>query len=126
MIRVTILLLCALGAYASAVMYRKALRASRGQLAEPSVVESPRARAVGGLSNAAIGLVYYAAIAVCVAFLSVPAVWTAALAASLAAALFSVYLAYSLTFVTRMPCVYCWTGHAINLALPVLLLLART
>ncbi len=125
MIRVTILLLCALGAYASAFMYRKALRASRGELSEPSVVETPRARAVGGVSNAAIGLLYYVAVAACVAFLSVPAVWAAVFTASLAAAAFSAYLAYSLTFVTRMPCAYCWTGHAVNLTLPVLLLFGR-
>jgi uncharacterized membrane protein len=26
----------------------------------------------------------------------------------------SAVLAYSLLFVTRMPCTYCWTSHAIN------------
>jgi uncharacterized membrane protein len=125
MIRIGILLLCAVGLYASAFMYRKSLRAARGTLREPSVVQSPRARAAGRVPNAAIGLLYYAALAVCTAFLSVPLVWWAALAASLLAAAFSLYLAYSLWFVTRMPCVYCWTSHAINVALPVLLLFAR-
>ena len=124
MIRVGILLLCAIGIYASAFMYHKSLRAARGALPEASVVQSPRARAAG-IPNAAIGLLYYAALALCVAFLSVPLVWAAALAASLGAAAFSLYLAYSLLFVTRMPCVYCWTGHAVNAALPVLLLFAR-
>jgi uncharacterized membrane protein len=125
MIRIGILLLCAVGLYASAFMYRKSLRAARGALWEPSVVESPRARAAGGVPNAAIGLLYYAALAVSAAFLSVPLVWAAALAASLLAAAFSLYLGYSLLFVTRMPCIYCWTSHAINVALPILLLFAR-
>jgi uncharacterized membrane protein len=41
------------------------------------------------------------------------------------AAVSSAYLAYSLAFVTRMPCTYCWSAHAINLALPIVLFLAR-
>jgi hypothetical protein len=32
-----------------------------------------------------------------------------------------VVLAYSLLFVTRMPCVYCWTSHVVNWALAVAL-----
>jgi uncharacterized membrane protein len=125
MIRIGILLLCAVGLYASAFMYRKSQRAARGALSEPSVVESPRARAAGGVPNAAIGLLYYAGLAAATAFLSIPLVWAGALAASLLAAAFSLYLAYSLLFVTRMPCVYCWTSHAANIALPILLLVAR-
>lgn len=125
MIDGTILLLCAVGLYASGFMFGKSLRARRGQLSEPSVVETPRARVVGGVPNAALGLAYYAALAIGVAFLHVPGVWVAAFAASLAAALLSVYLAYSLLFVTRMPCPYCWTLHAVNAALVVALLFAR-
>jgi uncharacterized membrane protein len=122
MIGVTMLLLCAAGFYASAFMYRKSDRAARGQLAEPSVVQSERAKVVRGLPNAAIGLVYYGALAAAVPFLHVGVVWACALAASLAAAAMSLYLAYSLLFVTRMPCVYCWTAHAVNVALAIALL----
>ena len=55
----------------------------------------------------------------------VPGVWLAALGASLFAAGFSLYLAYSLLFVTRMPCLYCWTSHAVNWLLPLLIFGAR-
>jgi uncharacterized membrane protein len=120
-IRVTMLVLCGIGLYASAFMARKAGRAARGELTEPSVVATPRARAVGGVSNAAIGLAYYAALAATVPFLQFPLVWDGATLAALAAAAFSGYLAYSLLFVTRMPCVYCWTSHAVNWLLVVLL-----
>ncbi len=118
----TVLLLCAAGVYASAFMARKAGRAARGALSEPSVVETPRARLFGGVSNAAIGLVYYLALAAALPFLDRPLVWGAAFAAALAAAAMSVYLAYSLLFVTRRPCAFCWTSHAINWALVVLLI----
>ncbi|HMD02409.1 MAG TPA: vitamin K epoxide reductase family protein, partial [Candidatus Baltobacteraceae bacterium] len=121
----TIVLLCGVGLYASAFMYRKALRAEREGLDEPSVVETPRARVLGGVPNAVIGILYYVAIAASVPFFGSATVWGAAFLASLAAAGFSLYLAYSLLVVTRMPCVYCWTSHAINWALPVLLLIAR-
>ena len=86
---------------------------------------SPRAQAVGGLPNSAFGLAYYAALAVTIPLMGYPEAWLAAFAASLAAAAFSLYLAYSLLFVTRMPCVYCWSSHAINWLLPVLVLEAR-
>ncbi len=122
---VTILLLCGVGLYASAVMTRKALRASREGLAEPSVVQTTRARVLGGTPNAALGLAYYAALACATPLFALPSVWWPSLVAACAAAAFSVYLAYSLLFVTRMPCVYCWTSHAINWTLPVLVLLAR-
>jgi uncharacterized membrane protein len=106
-------------------MARKAERAKQGQLAEPSVVQSPRARLVGGVSNAAIGLVYYVALALSLPFLGRPLIWDAALVAALAAAAMSIYLAYSLLFVTRRPCAYCWTSHAVNWLLVVLLLAGR-
>jgi uncharacterized membrane protein len=125
MIRGTIFLLCAVGVYASAFMYRKSVRASRGHLAEPSVVETPRARVVAGMPNSLLGLAYYAAVALSLPFLNAVPVWRLAFTASIAAAALSAYLAYSLLFVTRMPCTYCWTSHAVNAALPFLLLLAR-
>ena len=91
---VTTLLLCAVGLYASAFMARKAARDARGELTEPSVVQRPAARAIGGMT------------------------------AGLLAAAMSLYLAYSLLFVTRMPCPYCWTSHVANWALAVLVFLA--
>jgi uncharacterized membrane protein len=124
-IRVTIVVLCVIGLYVSAYMAWKARRASRGELDEPSVVQTSRARAIGGVPNALLGLGYYAALACSVPFLSHDAVWWAALAAAAAAAAFSAYLAYSLLFVTRMPCVYCWTSHVVNFSLILLVALAR-
>lgn len=121
----TILLLCGVGLYASAFMTRKAARGARGELSEPSVVLSDRARSFGGTPNAAIGLVYYAALALATLWFGVPLVWGASLAAALGAAAFSVYLAYSLLFITRMPCVYCWTSHAVNWMLLALVFAAR-
>ncbi|GAC1302982.1 MAG: hypothetical protein NVS2B3_02740 [Vulcanimicrobiaceae bacterium] len=121
----TILLLCGVGLYASAFMTRKAARAARGELVEPSVVESPRARSLGGTSNATIGCAYYAALAIAAGLFPVPFVWTLSFSAALCAAAFSLYLAYSLLFVTRMPCAYCWTSHVVNWTLVALVFLAR-
>jgi uncharacterized membrane protein len=126
-LRAIITVLCGVGLYASLFMLRKGVAASRGELAEPSVVQTPRARLLGGVPNALLGAVYYPALAV--------AIWLATTRLSLAlvavpvfaAAAVSVVLAYSLLRITRMPCVYCWTSHAINwtLALCVALLLAQ-
>lgn len=124
-VRFTVLLLCGVGLYASALMLRKARRAARGELDEPSVVQTPRASVLGGTPNAAVGLAYYGALAVATLLFSWPPAWWAGWLASLGAAAFSAYLAYSLLFVTRMPCVYCWTSHLVNWALPVLIFLAR-
>jgi uncharacterized membrane protein len=124
-VRDTILLLCAVGFYASAFMARKVARAALGELHEPSVVQTARARA-GGVPNAWLGLAYYVALALTTPLLGDSAVWLGAFAASLVAAAFSAYLAYSLLFVTRMSCPYCWTSHAVNWLLPLLLLALRS
>lgn len=102
-----------IGLIVSARMQTKIIRAARGQLTEPSVVQSPRAR-LGGTPNSAIGLIYYAIMLAAAWWIHVPVMRVGMLAAALAAAAFSVYLAYSLLFVTRMPCAMCWTGHAVN------------
>ena len=107
-------MLCAAGFYASAFMARKAARAARGELDEPSVVQRPAAKVVGGVPNAWFGLAYYAALAAVAPFLGDHLVLTAARTAAALAAAMSAYLAYSLLFVTRMPCPYCWTSHAAN------------
>lgn len=128
LLRPCIAVLCCGGLYASFVMLRKYHSARRGELAEASVVMSPNAR-LARVPNAYIGLIYYALLLVVTPFLSPahPLILEAALVASALAALASVYLAYSLLFVTRMPCVFCWTGHVINWCLlGVLLVLAKT
>ena len=118
---VTVALLCAAGFYASAYMWRKSERAARGELTEPSVVQSRRARLLGGIPNAAFGLVYYPAVVLAVAVGGrLPLLL--ALLASLAAAAMSIVLAYSLLFVTRRWCTFCWLSHAINWLLVVVLL----
>ena len=117
-----ITLLCGVGLYASLFMLSKTRRAERGELTEPSVVTSPRARLYGGLPNALLGVAYYAALAVAVWFVRTPVIGIAIAAAAVCAAATSLVLAYSLLWVTRRPCPYCWTSHAINWALALLTL----
>ena len=125
--RLLITALCAVGLNASVLLFRKARRAARGELNEPSVVESPRARIFGGVSNAAIGLVYYVAVLAVVWLAPFPPLLWAVRTAALLAALVSLYLAYSLLYVTRRPCPYCWSAHAANwLLLPLLFLLSTS
>src|SRR5579872_4333139 len=116
----TVLLLCAVGFYASAFMANKSRRAARGELTEPSVVQRPAARLVGGIPNALFGLMYYPAVAIAVSLGSGSARRLAFLA-SLLAAVMSLVLAYSLLFRTRRSCPYCWTAHFINWTLPYLI-----
>jgi len=103
-------------------MLRKGAAASRGELTERSVVQTPRARLLGGIPNAALGACYYPALALGVWFANAQVAWLALAAAACAAAAVSLILAYSLLFVTRMPCVYCWTSHAVNWMLALLIL----
>jgi uncharacterized membrane protein len=123
--RIVLLSFCSAGFYASAFMFRKALLARMGRLTEPSVVETPRARAIGGVPNAAFGVAYYPLVALAMLWFHVSGVWALTMAASLAAAAFSCYLAYSLLFVTKQWCPYCWIGHLVNWTLPFLLIIAR-
>jgi uncharacterized membrane protein len=113
-----------IGIYVSAYMLRKQTRASRGELTEPSVVTTPRSK-VTGIPNSLLGLGFYCTILIFAPFLSNPLVWMSAVVATIVAAAFSVYLAYSLLFITRMPCAYCWAGHAINWLLLTLLVVRR-
>lgn len=119
LLRVAITILCGVGCYVSLFMLAKTRRAERGLLTEPSVVNRPAARLYFGLSNSLIGLVYYIALAVSIWFVHG---WglLALLAIAGLAALTSVALAYSLLFVSRMPCPYCWTAHVVNWALAIL------
>lgn len=109
-----ITVLCGVGLYASLFMLGKARLAERGLLPEPSVVQTPRARLFGGMPNALIGACYYPALAIAT-WLPLPqSLEIVVLAIVIAAAATSLYLAYSLLFVTRRSCPYCWTTHAIN------------
>ncbi len=115
-IRAIITLLCGVGLYASLFMLEKSRRAARGEIEGPSVVKSPRAHLFGA-PNSLLGAIYYPALAAAVWFAHgvVPAF--AILAAALLAAATSALLGYSLLFVTRRACPYCWTSHAVNWAL---------
>ncbi|MGA8535731.1 MAG: vitamin K epoxide reductase family protein [Candidatus Tumulicola sp.] len=113
-------LLCGVGLYTSLFMLSKARCAARGRLTEASVVESPRARLFGGVPNALVGTVYYAALGVGIWLVRTPLAAVILLAAVALAALTSLFLAYSLVFITRRPCPYCWSAHAVNWALAIL------
>jgi uncharacterized membrane protein len=117
LVRWVICVLCAVGFYASVFMLRKSVRAARGELTEPSVVQSPRARLFGGTPNALVGVLYYPALAAASWTTRSPFILWCAVAATLAAAATSGYLAYSLLFVTKRSCAYCWTAHGVNWAL---------
>ena len=118
LLRLVITLLCGVGLYTSLFMLAKTRRAERGELTEPSVVQTARARLFGNVPNAALGSLYYPALAIGI-WVAPLAFMPVLLAASLFAAGTSIVLAYSLLFVTRMPCPFCWTSHAINWILAV-------
>jgi uncharacterized membrane protein len=121
LVRTVISVLCAVGFYASVFMLSKSIRAARGELREPSIVQTERAALYFGIPNSFIGLVYYAGLAA-VSWLAHSTMLIAlALAAAAAAAITSAYLAYSLLFATKRSCPYCWTAHAVNWALLALL-----
>ncbi len=114
LIEMAITVLCGVGLYASLFMLGKARRAARGELHEPSVVQTPRARLFGGVSNALLGTWYYPLLAIA-AWLPLPhPLALAVFAVVLLAAGTSLVLAYSLLFITRRPCPYCWSSHAVN------------
>jgi uncharacterized membrane protein len=112
-IRGVITLLCGVGLYASLFMLRKSRRAERGEIEGPSVVKTPRAY-LFGLPNSLIGALYYPAVAIAIWFVRGWVTELALLAAMLAAAAASLYLGYSLLYLTRRACPYCWISHAVN------------
>jgi uncharacterized membrane protein len=115
-IRAIITLLCGVGLYASLFMLNKSRRAARGELEGPSVVESPRAH-LFGVPNSLLGAIYYPAVVLGVWFLQERVAEALLLSAVLLAAATSLALAYSLLFVTRRPCPYCWASHIVDWAL---------
>lgn len=104
-----------MGLYASLFMLRKTLRAHGLGLEEQSVVTEPHARLVGGIPNALIGSVYYPSLAAAM-WIGQPHTafrWPIVFAV-VAAAATSAFLAYTLVFVTKRGCRYCWTSHLVN------------
>jgi uncharacterized membrane protein len=116
-----LMLCCLVGFVVSFQMHRKAAADKAGLLSEASVVQTPRARLFGGVDNAAIGMAYYPAVVIGSFFLWNPIMLVAVVIAAVLAALVSLYLAYSLLFITKLPCPLCMTSHAINLALVAIL-----
>ena len=116
-VQVIITFLCAVGFYASVFMLRKSVLDEQGRLTEPSVVQTPRAKLFAGVPNSFIGLLYYPSLTAVSWLAHSRLPLEAALAAALLAAGVSLFLAYSLLFVTKRQCPYCFLAHAVNLAL---------
>ena len=121
LVRVVITLLCAVGFYASVFMLRKSALDAQGRLTEPSVVQSPRAKLFAGVPNSFIGLLYYPSVLAVSWLAHARVLFILALAASILAAAVSIFLAYSLLYVTKRSCPYCFTAQAVNLALVIVL-----
>lgn len=77
-----------------------------------SVLQTPRAK-IFGVPNSAFGIATYSYLLFASHFFP-PILGWVLLALALAR---SVYLAYSLIFVTKIPCPLCFASHAINLSL---------
>lgn len=86
------------------------------------VIETPRAK-LFGVPNSVYGIGLY--VYLLLFFLGVPLSWLIGFVATGLAFLRSIYLAYSLLFVTRVPCPLCFTTHAINLILFIYLGVSR-
>lgn len=117
LVRLVISALCAVGFYASVFMLRKSIAAEEGRLTEPSIVQTPRAKLFAGIPNALFGALYYPALTAVAWGASSPGLLLLAVLAAASAAATSGYLAYSLLFVTKRSCPFCWTAHAVNWAL---------
>ena len=90
-----------------------------------SIVFTPRARVLG-LPNSVLGQLFYAALlaGAPLGLLEQQLPFMLYLGASLVTVALAVYLSYSLLFITRVPCVLCFTSHGIN-AVIFLLLISR-
>jgi uncharacterized membrane protein len=75
------------------------------------------ARLYFGIPNAALGLIFYPAVAAAIGFGALPAVRLGLAAAIVLAALTSLRLIYDLAFVVRDDCASCWTANGCNLGL---------
>jgi len=95
------------------------------QLKEAScqlVIETPRAK-LFGIPNSVYGIGMYAYLLLY--FVGLPLPWWIGFVSAGLATLRSIYLAYSLLFVTRIPCPLCFTSHGINLILFIYLWVSR-
>lgn len=125
-LRAVVALLCCLGLYAAQHMYRKSLGAERGELDEPSIVEEPHARLFFGQPNSLLGCFYFPLLLMGVllyallesrgAAAALVARWFVLVALAVATGT-SIFLAYSLAFITKRECALCWTSHFANLLL---------
>ena len=125
LLRIVITVLGGVGLYASLFMLGKTRKAELGLLEEPSVVQRPAARLYGGVPNALLGCIYYPALAIAVWLPLGHVVSLIVLSIVVFAAITSAVLAYSLLFITKRPCPYCWTAHAVNFMLLVMILLLQ-
>jgi uncharacterized membrane protein len=82
------------------------------------VLDTPRAK-IFGIPNSAFGIGIYLYLMLDLFFFP-PLLGFLLLAAALTR---SIYLAYSLIFITKIPCVLCFTSHAVNLALFIIYLI---
>lgn len=114
-VRLVITICCVVGLYVSLFMLRKSFRAARGELKGPSVVKTPRAHILG-VPNSLLGTIYYPLLALAVWFVHGAIGEIVLLLVALGAAVTSLVLAYSLLFITRRECPYCWTSHLMNWA----------
>ena len=78
-----------------------------------TILDTPRAK-MFGFPNSAFGVGMYAYL---ILNLFIPFPWMIAWVLLLLAVLRSIYLAYSLIYVTKIPCPLCFTSHIINLIL---------
>ena len=91
------------------------------QLKESScmmIVDTPRAK-IFGIPNSVFGIGLYSYLILSI-FVYLPPVMAILLLAF--AVVRSIYLAYSLIFVTKIPCPLCFTSHVINIILLLLVL----
>ena len=133
-VRIAITILCGVGLYASIFMLRKSQRAEHGHVKGPSVVKTPQARLFGP-PNSLVAVFYYPLLVVAVWALPLLAssgqaaiasiVWWCALFGAVAAAGTSLALAFSLLFITKRWCPYCWTSHLVNWLLFFLVLASK-
>jgi len=84
-----------------------------------SVLETPRAK-IFGIPNSALGILIYSYL-ILDGFLPLP-LWIGLILLTAAVGR-SLFLAYSLIYVTKIPCPLCFTSHALNLALFLIYLL---
>ena len=86
------------------------------------VIQTPRAR-LFGIPNSVFGIFLY--IYLLIFFSGGPLPWLPAFVGAGLAVIRSVYLAYSLIFVTKVACPLCFTSHIINTVLFIYLWISR-